>query len=209
MGAYDALKVLAQQKRREHRITTATVGLQVIRQVYRAEGITVDLWKLSPRIRAVYMCDDGDPSVLVNKALPREPRLFCMAHELKHHFCDRELIASGQYQCGAYNANETAEIGAEVFAAEFIYPEAEFLACVGQLGIAAGKCMAEDVVRLKRACGAPVSFTFLRKRLEFFRFAAPGQLGKIHFQKLEEAMFGLPIYKQPWFRRRQQKQGSR
>ena len=30
--------------------------------------------------------------------------------------------------CGDYDANEVIEKGAEVFAAEFIYPEAEFAA---------------------------------------------------------------------------------
>ena len=159
------------------------------------------MWKLSPRIRAVYMCDDGDPSVLVSKALPKEPRLFAMVHELKHHYCDRATIARGGLKCGDYNANQVIEIGAEVFAAEFIYPEQEFLDCVVQLGIEAGGCAPEQVVELKRACAAPVSYTFLRKRLEWFEFVEPGKLAKVQFQKLEESMYGVPIYKQPWFQR--------
>jgi Zn-dependent peptidase ImmA (M78 family) len=72
----------------------------------------------------MYMCDGGDPSVLVNRNLPTEPRLFAMVHELKHHYCDQTALKNGQIRCGDYNANEAIEKAAEVFAAEFIYPSA-------------------------------------------------------------------------------------
>ena len=49
------------------------------------------------------MYDDNDPGVLVNKILPREPRLFSLLHELKHHYTDRPLIEAGGLQCGDYN----------------------------------------------------------------------------------------------------------
>jgi Zn-dependent peptidase ImmA (M78 family) len=93
------------------------------------------------------------------------------------------------------------EIGAEVFAAEFIYPEQEFLACVAQLDIKVGNCTPEHVVELKRGCGAQVSYTFLRKRLEWFEIVTSGEFAKVQFQKLEESIYGPPIYKQAWFKR--------
>jgi Zn-dependent peptidase ImmA (M78 family) len=115
---------------------------------------------------------------------------------------DRELIDSGQIRCGDYNENQVIEIGAEVFAAEFIYPEAEFLEKTKELGIQFGKCSPEDVVRLKRECGACVSYQFLRKRLVRLRFAPAGTFDKVQFQKLEERIYGVPVYKQDWFKQR-------
>ncbi len=198
---YEQLKALAREKRQHYGVETASLGLSKLRAIYKLEGITIDLWEISPRIRAMYMCDDGDPSVLVNKSLPKEPRLFSMVHELKHHYKDRALMEGGRLKCGDYNANQRIEVGAEVFAAEFIFPEAEFLACIQTTGLTSA-IKPEDIVRFKRECGAPVSYTFLQKRFEFLGLIAKGAFRGVHFQKLEEELYGLPIYKQEWFRRR-------
>jgi len=48
-----------------------------------------------------------------------------LVHELKHHYVDQKAIEDGKIKCGDYNAHEVIEKGAEVFAAEFIYPEQE------------------------------------------------------------------------------------
>ncbi len=58
----------------------------------------------------------------------------------------------GGIRCGGYNANQQIEIGAEVFAAEFIFPEAEFLELIQTLGINGHGCSPEQVVEIKRAC---------------------------------------------------------
>jgi Zn-dependent peptidase ImmA (M78 family) len=199
---YDAMKLLATEKRQKYSIATASLGLKRIREVYKAEGVAIDLWKTSYKIRAMYMCDGGDPSVLVNRSLPTEPRIFAMVHELKHHYCDQTALKNGQIRCGDYNANEVIEKAAEVFAAEFIYPAQEFLDCASSLGLEAGKVTPEEIVQLKRVCGAPVSYKFLQKRLEWFGFIERGQFAKVQFQKLEEEIYGVPIYRQPWFRAR-------
>src|SRR5260370_37254308 len=114
---YQKLKELARDKRKQYQVITSALGLREIRAIYKAEGITVDLRPLSATIRAVYMCDDDDPSVLVNKTLPEQPRLFAMAHELKHHYCDRDEIERGGLRCGDYNANQHIEIGPDGFPA--------------------------------------------------------------------------------------------
>jgi Zn-dependent peptidase ImmA (M78 family) len=193
---YEAMKQLAREKRAHYGVQTETLNLVVVRKIYSTEGIRIDPWKFPRTIRAAYMCDDSDPSVAISKTLPREPKLFSLVHELKHHFVDRELIENGQIRCGDYNETQIIEIGAEVFAAEFIYPEAEFLEKVIALGIQFGKCSPEDVVRLKRECGACVSYQFLRKRLVRLRFAAAATFDGVQFQKLEEQLYGVPIYKQ-------------
>ena len=56
------------------------------------------------------------------------------------------------------------EKGAEVFAAEFIYPEAEFEGDLDNLGLTASQ--PADVVAFKRSCRARVSYRFICKRLE-------------------------------------------
>lgn len=202
---YEAMKLLAAEKRLKHSISTDTLGLQKIRDVYKSEGVAIDLWEASHRIRAVYMCDGGDPSVLVNRSLPKEPRLFAMVHELKHHFCDQTALKNGQIRCGDYNANELIEKAAEVFAAEFIYPAQEFLDCAKSVGLKNGEVTPEEVVELKRVCGAPVSYKFIQKRLEWFSFIDPGEFAKVQFQKLEDEIHGVPIYRQPWFKARRRR----
>ena len=190
---YEDLKSLAREKRALHGVITTSFGLSDVRQIYRAERIKLDYWPLPRKIKALYMCADGDCSVAVQRSLPNEPKLFALVHELKHHYCDREMLGTGVIHCGDYNANELIEIGAEVFAAEFIYPVAEFTQDLSATGIASWT--AEDVVRFKRGCKAKVSYTFLCKRLERLGRIAPGQLAGVQFQKLEEKMFGIPIYR--------------
>ena len=202
MHIYDEMRELARSKRAAYNISTQDLDLNVVRRIYSAENVKIDNWSFGPKIRAVYMCDDGFASVAVNNKLPREPRLFSLIHELKHHYVDAPLIQGGQFKCGDYNANEKIEKAAEVFAAEFIYPEPEFLECIDSLGITQGSCTPENVVHLKRTCGACVSYQFLRKNLVRLGFADSQAFAKVKFQKLEEEMFGTPFYKSAWFKSR-------
>ena len=102
------------------------------------------------------------------------------------------------------NANQTIEIAAEVFAAEFIYPESEMLALVSKLGISKDNCSPERVVELKRNCRAVVSYKFIVKRLEWFKLCERGEYAQIKFQTLEENLHGRPFYKEEWFKRHRQ-----
>ena len=160
---YEDLLRLAHEKRDLHHVNTAAFGLMQARKIYKAEGVRIDYWSLPYKIKALYMCADGDCSVAIQKSLPNEPKLFALIYELKHHYRDREALGSGVIHCGDYNANELIEKGAEVFAAEFIYPETEFANDIRSFGI--GNWNAEDVVHLKRNCKAKVSFRFICKRL--------------------------------------------
>ena len=190
---YDDMRELAREKRGLHRVDTAGFGLREVRGIYKVEGVRIDFWPLPYKIKALYMCADGDCSVAIQRTLPDEPKLFALIHELKHHYRDREALGSGIIHCGDYNRNEVIEIGAEVFAAEFIYPEAEFAGDIAALGVRVWD--AERVVRLKRGCKAKVSYRFLCKRLERLGLVARGQFDGVQFQKLEEKLFGLPYYK--------------
>src|SRR5581483_10417288 len=82
---YQQMRVLALEKRAQHHVETSSLNLLTMQRIYKEEGIRIDRWDLKGRkIRAAYFCDDGDCSVLLNKNLPREPKLFSLAHELKH-----------------------------------------------------------------------------------------------------------------------------
>ena len=152
--------------------------------------------------------DDGDPSVLVNRSLPKEPRLFAMVHELKHHYCDQKLLKNGQIRCGDYNANELIEKAAEVFAAEFIYPSREFLDCAESLGLKKGEVTPEEVVELRRACGAPISYKFLQKLPCVVWVYQPRRVCKGAVSEARREICGVPIYRQPWFKARRRRRGS-
>lgn len=201
------MRTLALDKRSQHKIETAKFGLRAIREIYKAEGVTIDTLPVrSPRIRAAYFCDEDDFSVLIKESLPQEAKLFALVHELKHHYLDQEPINSGEIVCGDYNANEEIEKGAEVFAAEFIYPEQEMLTLINEMGITQQSCSPQKIVEFKRRSPAKVSYTFIRKRFEWFGLCGKGQYTKVQFQKLEESLYGPPIYKQSWFQeRRKQK----
>jgi len=190
---YRELKALAREKRGHYGVATEAFGLREVRAIYKAEGIRIDYWPLPYKIKALYMCADGDCSVAVQRKLPDEPKLFALVHELKHHYCDRAALGDGFIHCGDYNMNEVIEIGAEVFAAEFIYPEAEFAADIAPLGLAAWA--AEDIVRLKRNCKAKVSYRFLCKRLEQLGLVERGTFDDVKFQKLEDRMYGVPYHR--------------
>lgn len=190
---YEDLKALAREKRAEHDVDTAAFGLREVRRIYKNEDVRVDYWPLPYKIKALYMCADGDCSVAVQRKLPDEPKLFALVHELKHHYCDRDALGNGVIHCGDYNANDVIEIGAEVFAAEFIYPEAEFATDIARMGIT--QWTPEHVVLLKRGCKAKVSYMYLCKRLERLGLIRRGQFSDVRFQKLEESMFGVPYHR--------------
>lgn len=201
---YDGLKQLAREKRNHHQVETAGFGLQKMRSIYRDEGITIDLWPYpTKKLRAAYVIHAGRPHVLLKKSMPDEPRLFSMGHELKHHYADREAMTGSLLGCKefiSFSEGSDIEIGAEIFAAEFIFPEDEFVAWATRF-VAPGRCTKRDVVILKRNCPAKVSYTFIVKRLEWLGFIEVGQFARERWVKLEEELFGPPLYKRLLARR--------
>jgi Zn-dependent peptidase ImmA (M78 family) len=201
---FESMKVLAREKRALYSVNTDTFGLRELRVIYKAEQVKIDLWDCLPaKVKAVYMCDADIYSVAVQPKIPAEPKLFALVHELKHHYCDRDKLSSGELSCGDYNSNELIEVGAEVFAAEFVYPEDEFQR--DAIAFLSSAWNAEDIVRFKRNCSARVSYMFIRKRLERLQLIGSNEFQSTQFKKLEEQMFGVPIYKQEWFKKRQRR----
>ena len=204
------MRTLANEKRQLHEVQSAKLDLPFIARIYKAEGIKIDRRNLRGyRIRACYFCDNEDFSVLLKNNMPREPKIFALAHELKHHYVDQPIIMDGTIRCGDYNRNELIEKTAEVFAAEFIYPESEMLRDAQEMGLDVGTCSAEDIVRFKAKRFAPVSYTFIVKRFEWFGYFERGAYDEVQFKKLEEEVYGPPIYKQEWFKKRRRAKSKR
>jgi Zn-dependent peptidase ImmA (M78 family) len=171
-----------------------------LRKIYRAHDIRIDLWPHRLReIRGAYFNDDLGPTVMLMKGLPDDPMVFTMAHELKHHLVDRDLPLAC---CSDRNAHQHIEIGAEIFAAEFIYPEQDFVATLGSMGVDSGDCTPEVLVRLKRETRTTLSYAGLAKRAMFLGLAAAGSLDGVKWKKLEEKLYGEPLYKKLIRRRR-------
>lgn len=191
---YDQLKVLARETRQKYGLNTPRVLKSDLRRIYRDQGIKIDLWPYKfKKVRGAYFNDEnGGPSVLILKGLPDEPFIFTMAHELKHHLADQSLNVA---MCDDTNENQPIEIGAEVFAAELIFPEADFCHWLRSRGIGENQCTPEILIKLKRDTKTTMSYAGLVKRAIFNRFAQKSALAGIQWKKLEERLYGEPIYK--------------
>ena len=192
------MKELARATRAQYGLTSPRVLRSDLRRIYRAEGIQIDLWPYKlKKLRGAYVNDDLGSSVMLAKGLPQDPMVFTMGHELKHHLVDSESWLS---YCDAGNQSDPVEIGAEVFAAELIYPDEDFRSHLEQMEISPGKCTPETLVRLKHDTRTTLSYAGLAKRAEFMRFATEGSFEGVRWKKLEEEIYGEPIHK--WLLRR-------
>lgn len=187
------MRQLAQQKRDEYGLTTSNISLSRVRNIYKQEGITIDPCPNRLRkLKAAYFNDADGCSILLNMKLPEEPRLFAMLHELKHHYVDQQLL-----QCfclEVYDTSPAIEIGAEVFAAEFLFPEDEFRDFVAKCGFGTD-LSAEDIVHLKYHSPARISYQFIQKRLERLGLIRKGQFSNVRFQVLHKQIYGSPHYR--------------
>jgi Zn-dependent peptidase ImmA (M78 family) len=186
---YKQMGVEASEARKRYGISESRVGLADLRRIYSAEDIRIDLSDtLSNRVRGAYFYDELGATVLLNKKLPDDPRAFTMAHELKHHLFDRDRLV---VFCGSDNVSSVIEIGAEVFAAEFLFPEQTFIDYFKEHAFTP-----EELVHLKVNTRTTLSYAGLAKRAEFLGLAKRGSLQKIAWTKLQESMYGVPFYKQ-------------
>lgn len=190
---YAEMKQLARATRERYDLTTPRVQRSDMRRIYRDQGMQIDLWPHRLReVRGAYFNDELGATVMLVRGLPEDPMVFTMAHELKHHLVDRDLPVAC---CSDRNANQHIEIGAEIFAAELIYPEQDFVDALAARGVTRGHCTAESIVRLKRETRTTLSYAGLTKRATFLGFAAAGAFEGVRWRKLEEQIFGEPVYK--------------
>jgi len=191
---YESVRALAREVRAQHNLATPRVLRSDLRRIYRHEGIKIVLWPYKLRkLNGAYFFDALGATVMLRKDLPAEPMVFTMGHELKHHLLDRE---SGHSFCDVSNENNYIEIGAEIFAAELIFPEDEFAAAARTIGIRSGCCTPEHLVRLKHETKTTMHYASMVKRVDFLGFAPSTQFAKVGWRKLEERIFG-PTFRRP------------
>lgn len=190
---YETLVVKARDVRRVCEVTGPRLPLATMRQIYRHFGIRVD-YRALKTLRGAYF-GGTEPSVLIAKELPDEPKIFTLGHELKHHFFD------GNIDCHALETDDIIEIGAEVFAAELLFPEEDFHEWCTKVGLAVGSGTPEQLVSLKRATRTTLSYAGLAKRSIRLGYLGAGA-AKTQWKKLEETLYGEPVYKRILRRKR-------
>src|SRR5678815_4312995 len=148
---YEDLKLLARQVRAEHGLRSPRVLASDLRRIYDRHGIVIDSWPYRLRnLRGAFISDHLGTTVMLASGLPQDPMVFTMAHELKHFFRDRDL---GISYCDVSNLNKSIEIGAEIFAAELLFPDRDFVAHMNRMGIRTNQCLPKNLVQLQRQTG--------------------------------------------------------
>ncbi len=185
--------MLAQETRQAHGIEGPRVLRNDMRRIFREEKIQLDYWD-GPlkKIRGAYFNDGCGATVMIRKKLPPDPCVFTMAHELKHHLVDKD---AGLLACENTPAKEMVEIGAEIFAAEFLFPEQCFRELMAQMQIRALECTAETLVRVKHDTKTTLSYAGLCKLAVWLGFSQGGALPKTGWKKLEDRLYGIPFYR--------------
>jgi len=172
-----------------------------LKKIYKAEGIDrVDYYDgfKSTRIRGAYFNDVAGCSVMINKKLIRvlDPKIFTLAHELKHHLMDEVHAVS---LCSNDNEHIVMEKAADAFASELIYPTSMFIADMQARDIGKGMCSPEDIVRLKHETRTTLSHAGIALRAQRLGYGLPEAFGGIKWDTLRDELY--PEYQ--FFRTRQ------
>ena len=188
---YEDLKQLAREVRAENGLTSPRVVASDLRRIYAKNGIEIDEWPYRFRnLRGAFINDDLGPTVMLAKGLPQDPMVFTMAHELKHFFRDRDLEIS---YCDQSNLNKTIEIGAEIFAAELLFPDRDFIDLMRKMGIRTNQCLPKNLIQLKRRTGTTLSYAGLAIKAERLGYAPSHSLTTIKTWRKLEALYSPPV----------------
>ena len=182
---YEELKLLARQVRAEHGLRSPRVLASDLRRIYDQHGIVIDSWPYRLRhLRGAFISDDLGSTVMLASGLPQDPMVFTMAHELKHFFRDRDL---GISYCDQSNLGREVEVGAEIFAAELLFPDQDFIKHMRLLRVGHDQCLPKTLVDLKCRTRTTLSYAGLAIKAERLGYAPACSLTKIKtWRKLEE-----------------------
>ena len=190
---YEDLKALARQVRAEHGLTTPRVLASDLKRIFAHYGIEVDEWPYRfKNLRGAFINDHLGATVMVAKGLPEDPLVFTMAHELKHFFRDRDL---GISYCDQSNLSRSLEVGAEIFAAELIFPDRDFVNQMSRLGIRMNQCLPKTLIQLKRQTATTLSYAALAIKAERLGYAPLNSVTTIKTWRRLEALHGRPVLK--------------
>lgn len=184
---YEDLRALARKVRAENGLSSPRVLTTDLRRIYARYGIEVDEWPYRFRnLRGAFINDHLGATVMLAKGLPQDPMVFTMAHELKHFFRDRDL---GISYCDQSNLNKTLEIGAEIFAAELLFPDRDFIRHMKTMAIRTNQCLPKTLIALKRKTGTTLSYAGLAIKAERLGFAPSHSLTTIKTWRKLEALY--------------------
>ncbi len=124
---------------------------------------------------------------MLASGLPQDPMVFTMAHELKHFFRDRDL---GISYCDQSNLSKTVEVGAEIFAAELIYPDQDFIKHMRVLRVGRDQCLPRTLVQLKLKTRTTLSYAGLAIKAERLGYAPACSLTRIKTWRKLESIYG-------------------
>jgi Zn-dependent peptidase ImmA (M78 family) len=185
---YEELKLLARQVRAENGLRSPRVLPSDLRRIYDRHGIMIDSWPYRLRhLRGAFISDHLGTTVMLASGLPQDPMVFTMAHELKHFFRDREL---GISYCDQSNLDKAVEIGAEIFAAELLFPDEDFSKHMRLLRVGRDQCLPKTLVQLKRKTRTTLSYAGLAIKAERLGYAPACSLTKIRTWRKFEALYG-------------------
>jgi Zn-dependent peptidase ImmA (M78 family) len=188
---YQQARLRAHEVRKTYGLTTPRVMVNDLKNIYKDVGIVrVDYYDgfKSTRVRGAYFNDHVGCTVMVNKKLIKqtEPKVFTLAHELKHHLMDEVHAVS---LCSDDNEHITAERAADVFAGELIYPTSMMLQKVESYGIFKGLCTPDDIVRLKHETQTTLSHLAIAIRLSRLGWATPESIKGIKWNNLRDSLY--------------------
>ena len=195
MHPYHQARKLAHEVRERYEIEGAKVGLSLLRRVYKAEGVGIVYWDYKFRsIKGAYINDEYGPTVMVAKSLPNDPKVFTLAHELKHHLIDQGACST----IGQGMSSIEREIAAEVFAAELLFPQHIFITELEARGVARDRAFDIDrlkraVIDIKRDTGTSLSYAGLVKMTKRLGFDPGDELNRVQWKKFEESIYGKPF----------------
>jgi len=185
---YEELKLLARQVRAENGLRSPRVLPSDLRRIYERHGIVIDSWPYRFRhLRGAFISDHLGTTVMLASGLPQDPMVFTMAHELKHFFRDRHLGAS---YCDQSNLDKAVEIGAEIFAAELLFPDQDFIKHMHLLRVGRDQCLPKTLIQLKRKTRTTLSYAGLAIKAERLGYAPACSLTKIKTWRKFEALYG-------------------
>jgi len=185
---YEDLKQLARQVRAEFGLHSPRVVESDLRRIYERNGIVIDDWPYRLRnLRGAFISDHLGSTVMLASGLPQDPKVFTMAHELKHFYRDRHL---GVSYCDQSNLGKTLEIGAEIFAAELLFPDKDFVSQMCTMRVGTNQCLPRTLVRLKQKTRTTLSYAGLAIKAERLGYAPPRSLTTIKTWRKFEEIYG-------------------
>jgi len=186
-GYYHEMRELAQEVRVRNGIDGPDISMREMWRTYRTEGIEELYFRHGfKQLRGAYFNDEYGVTVMLAGGLPDEPTIFTMGHELKHHLVDSK---AGTVLCRTDEHMRRVEIGAEVFAAEFIYPEKDFVYDLFRLLRGLPQTITPELLtELKRKTQTTLSYAALAKRSILLKLATESTFRDVRWGELERTV---------------------